>query len=57
MSTQISIRLNTGTIPYFIVQAIERKRIIKSYMKGEISKDELTSHGIRFANPFSLCTR
>jgi len=52
MSAQISIKIDNGKVPSFIAKAIERQRIVKSYLKGEIGKDKLEEHGIKFTNPF-----
>jgi hypothetical protein len=53
MSAQINIKVDTGKIPIFITESVERQRIIKSYLKGEISSEQLLKHGIKFTNPFS----
>jgi hypothetical protein len=52
MSAQITIKVNAKKVPDYIQKSVERQRIIKSYLKGEINSEQLKEYGIQFTNPF-----
>lgn len=43
--------IKTNNVSPFIKESIERKKIIKSYVKGEITAEQLHLKGIKFASP------
>lgn len=38
-------------IPPLVKKLIEDKKVIQAYSRGEVTKDELISRGIKFVNP------
>ena len=38
-------------MPPQLKKLVEDKKIIQAYLKGEVSKDELTKRGIKLAHP------
>lgn len=51
MEANNRIIIKTNNVSPFIKESIERKKMIKSYVKGEITAEQLHSKGIRFASP------
>ncbi len=51
MTTSCKIIIKTNQMPPFIKERVERQRLIKAFIKGEISKEELKDKGVEIVSP------
>lgn len=47
----VKITIKTKKVPFFIKKMMEDKELVKSFHRGEISKEQLDAKKIRFITP------